>query len=76
MPPSGTLPDFKYVPKESGAGTIRGGDPNDDPDQSKFPIGTQGRAAVYTNPHSGFVFMRRIGIRAYTWFNFLYPFSG
>ena len=27
----------------------------DDADQSKFPIGTQGRAAIYTNPDSGFV---------------------
>jgi hypothetical protein len=36
----------------------------------------QGRAAIYTNPSSGFAILRRIGIRGYTWFNWLYPFSG
>jgi hypothetical protein len=48
----------------------------DDPDQSKFPIGTQGRTAIYTNPKSTFVWLRRVGIRGYSWFNWLYPFSG
>jgi len=47
-----------------------------DGDQSLFPIGTQGRAAIYTNPKSGFVVLRKIGIRTYSWFNWLYPFSG
>ena len=35
-----------------------------------------GRAAIYTNPASWFVILRKIGIRTYTWFNWLYPFSG
>jgi hypothetical protein len=48
----------------------------DDKDQSKFPIGTQGRATIYPYPHSSFVIMRKIGIRGYTWFNWVYPFSG
>jgi len=47
-----------------------------DGDQSRFPIGTQGRATIYTNPKSGFTVLRRIAIRTYSWFNFLYPFSG
>jgi multidrug resistance efflux pump len=76
MLPSGNLPDFSYVPTEVPQGqfavTIR----LDEKDQSKFPIGAQGRAAIYTNPKSGFAVLRRIGIRAYSWFNWLYPFSG
>jgi hypothetical protein len=48
----------------------------DDPDQIKFPIGTQGARAIYTNPDSAFVILRKIAIRGYTWYNWLYPFSG
>ncbi len=73
--PSGTLPTFNFVPAEMPQGqfavAIRL-----DGDQSRFPIGTQGRAAVYTNPKSGFAVLRRIAIRTYSWFNWLYPFSG
>lgn len=75
MLPSGTLPDFKYVPAEIPQGQfavaihLEG-------DQSKFPIGTQGHATIYTNPSSGFVVLRKISIRGYTWLNFIYPFSG
>jgi hypothetical protein len=36
----------------------------------------QGRAAIYTNPGSAFVAMRKVAIRSYTWYNWLYPFSG
>jgi multidrug resistance efflux pump len=46
----------------------------DDPDSSKFPIGTQGAAAIYTSG-GGFAALRRIGIRAYSWLNWLYPIS-
>jgi hypothetical protein len=45
-------------------------------DPARFPIGTQGRATIYTNPDSAFVVLRKIGIRACTWFNWIYPFSG
>jgi len=73
--PSGVLPTFNFVPAETPQGqfavAIRL-----DGDQSLFPIGTQGRAAIYTNPTSGFVVLRKIGIRTYSWFNWLYPFSG
>ncbi len=75
MLPSGTLPDFKYVPAEVPQGqfavAIRL-----DGDQSRFPIGTQGHATIYTNPSSGFAVLRKISIRGYTWLNFIYPFSG
>jgi multidrug resistance efflux pump len=76
MLPSGELPDFAYKPTDLPQGQFAVVIRLDDPDQTKFPIGTQGRAAIYTKPHSGFVALRRIGIRAYTWFNWLYPFSG
>jgi multidrug resistance efflux pump len=76
MLPSGTLPNFGYVPTDVPQGQFAVVIHLDDPDQTKFPIGTQGRATIYTNPKSGFVWLRKIGIRAYTWFNWLYPFSG
>ena len=74
--PSGTLPEFSYVPTDVPQGQFAVAIRLDGEDQSKFPIGTQGRATIYTNPNSGFVIMRRIGIRAYTWFNWVYPFAG
>ncbi len=76
MLPSGTLPDFSYVPTDVPQGQFVVAISLDDKDQAKFPIGTQGRAAIYTNPKSGFAILRRIGIRGYTWFNWIYPFSG
>jgi multidrug resistance efflux pump len=74
--PSGKLPRFFYVPTELPQGQFAVAIRLDDKDQSKFPIGTQGRATIYTNADSGFAVLRRIGIRAYTWSNWLYPFSG
>jgi len=76
MLPSGTLPSFNYVPTEIPQGQFAVAIRLDGADQSKYPIGTQGRAAIYTNPQSAFVVLRRIGIRGYTWLNFIYPFSG
>lgn len=76
MLPSGTLPTFSYVPTEVPQGQFAVAIHLDDEDQAKFPIGTQGRATIYTHPDSGFVVLRRIGIRAYSWFNWLYPFAG
>jgi hypothetical protein len=76
MLPSGTLPSFTYVPSEVPQGQFAVSITLDDPDQTKFPIGTQGRAAIYTFPDSPFVFMRKITLRSYTWYNWLYPFSG
>jgi multidrug resistance efflux pump len=76
MLPSGTLPEFTYQPTEIPQGQFAVAISLDGEDQSKFPIGTQGRAAIYTSPSSGFVVLRKIGIRGYTWFNWLYPFSG
>jgi len=74
--PSGTLPDFKAVPKDMPQGQFAVAIRLDAPDQSLFPIGTQAHATIYTNPSSGFAVLRRISIRAYSWFNWVYPFSG
>jgi len=74
--PSGTLPNWSYQPTELPQGQFAVVIRLDGPDQNRFPIGTQGRAAIYTNPASPFVWLRRIGIRAYSWLNWLYPFSG
>jgi multidrug resistance efflux pump len=46
----------------------------DDPDQSKFPIGAQGSAAIYTSS-GAWAALRKISIRAHSWFNWLYPIN-
>ena len=76
MLPSGVLPNFQYVPTELPQGQFAVAIKLDDPDQAKFPIGTQGRAAIYANSGSWFVPLRKIMLRAYSWFNWIYPFSG
>jgi multidrug resistance efflux pump len=76
MLPSGTLPAFNYMPAEIPQGQFVVAITMDDPDQTKFPIGTQGRSAIYTSPGSPFIVLRKIAIRSYTWYNWLYPFSG
>ncbi|HXJ36770.1 MAG TPA: efflux RND transporter periplasmic adaptor subunit [Candidatus Eisenbacteria bacterium] len=70
--PSGTLPKFTPPPPEMPQGRFAVRIRLDDPDQSKFPIGAQGATAIYTGG-GGFAALRRIGIRSYTWLNFLYP---
>jgi multidrug resistance efflux pump len=48
----------------------------DVPDQSKFPIGAQGIAAIYTTGERGaWAALRRISIRAHSWANWLYPIN-
>jgi multidrug resistance efflux pump len=48
----------------------------DDLDQSKFPIGAQGSAAIYTGgEHGAWAALRKISIRAHSWFNWLYPIN-
>ncbi len=48
----------------------------DDPDQSKFPLGAQGSAAIYTGGESGaWAALRKISLRAHSWTNWLYPIN-
>ena len=70
--PSGALPKFTAPPPEVPQGRFAVSVILDDPDQSKFWIGAQGASAIYTGG-GGFAALRRIGIRAYSWLNFLYP---
>jgi len=75
MLPSGDLPTFFSLP-EAPQGQFAVQISLDDPDQSKFPIGTQGEAAIYTNGlQGGWAALRRIGIRARTWLMWLYPLN-
>ncbi len=76
MLPSGVLPNFQAVPTDRPQGQFAVAIQLDDPDQAKFPIGTQGRATIYASPDSPFVILRKISIRTYTWLNWIYPFSG
>ena len=46
----------------------------DDGEQSKFPIGAQGSAAVYMSLGAWAV-LRRISIRTHSWLMWLYPLS-
>jgi len=70
--PSGVLPKFSPPAPEMPQGRFAARILLDDPDQSKFPIGAQGSAAIYTGG-GGFAALRRIAIRASSWLNFLYP---
>ena len=73
MLPSGTLPDFEPQPPKKPQGQFAVKIVFDG-DQSRFPIGAQGAAAIYTGGmHGGWAAMRRIGIRSYSWMNWLYP---
>jgi multidrug resistance efflux pump len=72
--PSGSLPKFEPKPPEFPQNQYAVAIVFDDADQSKFPIGAQGEAAIYTSGMTGsWAALRRIGIRTTSWFNFLYP---
>jgi multidrug resistance efflux pump len=72
--PTGFLPVFHPDPPEVPQGCFPVAIVLDDPDQSKFPIGAQGIAAVYTGGMKGpWAALRRISIRMSSWLNFLYP---
>jgi multidrug resistance efflux pump len=72
--PSGSLPLFHPDPPKIPQGCFAVAIVFDDPDQSKFPIGTQGVAAVYTQGMKGpWAALRRISIRVTSWMNWLYP---
>ena len=74
MLPSGTLPDFEPPPPQKPQGQFAVKIIFEDAGPSKFPIGAQGSAAIYTaGMKGGWAAMRRIGIRSYSWMNWLYP---
>jgi multidrug resistance efflux pump len=70
--PSGDLPVFDPGPNKAQTGfAVKIA--LDNADQNMFPIGAQGAAAVYTSNSGGFIALRRIVIRTYSWLNWLYP---
>jgi multidrug resistance efflux pump len=74
MLPSGNLPGFEPPPPDMPQGQYAVKIVFDGADQSRFPIGAQGAAAIYTNGMKGkWAALRRISIRTYTWFSWLYP---
>jgi multidrug resistance efflux pump len=72
MLPSGDLPKFNPPPKDAPQGRFAVQIVMNDDDQSQFPIGAQGTAAIYTSDGS-WAALRRIEIRGRTWLNWLYP---
>ena len=63
-PPPPTVPQGQYAVKII----------VDDPDQSRFPIGAQGVAAIYVDGDKGsWAALRKIAIRSRTWLAWLYP---
>jgi len=74
--PSDEIPKFQQPPPSIPQGQYAVMILLDDPDQSKFPIGAQGTAAIYTSgEHGAWAALRKISIRAHSWFNWLYPFN-
>ena len=72
--PSGTLPQFDAPPPEAMEGRFAVAVTMDDPNQAKFPIGTQGAVAIYTE-QKYFAYLRKIIIRTYTWLSWVYPLN-
>ncbi len=74
--PSDDIPKFQQPPPNAQQGQYAVKIRLDDPDQFKFPIGAQGSTAIYTNgEHGAWAALRKISIRAHSWFNWLYPIN-
>ncbi len=72
--PSDEIPKFQQPPPTVPQGQYAVKIILDDPDQTKFPIGAQGTAAIYTGGERGaWAALRKISIRSYSWLNWLYP---
>jgi multidrug resistance efflux pump len=74
--PSDDIPKFQPPPPNVPQGQYAVKILLDDPDQSKFPIGAQGIAAIYTSGEYGaWAALRKVSIRVHSWFNWLYPIN-
>jgi len=74
--PSDEIPKFQRPPPDVPQGQYAVKIVMDDPDPLKFPIGAQGIAAIYTSgEHGAWAALRKISIRAHSWFNWLYPIN-
>jgi multidrug resistance efflux pump len=74
--PSDEIPKFQQPPPNIPQGQYAVKILLDGLDQSKFPIGAQGTAAIYTGgEHGAWAALRKISIRAHSWMNWLYPMN-
>jgi multidrug resistance efflux pump len=74
--PSDDIPKFQQPPPNVLQGQYAVKILLSDPDPAKFPIGAQGSAAIYTGgEHGAWAVLRKISIRAHSWFNWLYPIN-
>jgi len=72
--PSDEIPKFHPVGPDVPQGQYAVKILLDDSNPLKFPIGAQASAAIYTNGETGaWAALRKISIRAHSWFNWLYP---
>jgi len=72
--PSDEIPKYRPISLDVPQGQYAVKIVLDDPDASKFPIGAQGTAAIYTNGEKGpWAVLRKISIRARSWANWVYP---
>ena len=72
--PSDVLPTFSAEDPHSTRGDFAVKIALDDAVQDKVTIGTHGVSAIYTGG-GGFAALRRITIRSYTWFNWIWPLN-
>jgi multidrug resistance efflux pump len=74
--PSDDIPKLQQPPANAVQGQYAVKIRLDDPDQFKFTIGAQGSAAIYTGgEHGAWAALRKISIRAHSWFSWLYPIN-
>jgi multidrug resistance efflux pump len=74
--PSDEIPKFQPPPPNIPQGQYAVKIVLEDSDPLKFPIGAQGIAAIYTGgEHGAWAALRKISIRAHSWFNWLYPIN-
>jgi len=74
--PSDDIPKFQQPPPNVAQGQYAVKILLDDQDSPMFPIGAQGTAAIYTSGETGaWAALRKISIRAHSWFNWVYPLN-
>ncbi|MFG1361003.1 HlyD family secretion protein [Xanthobacter pseudotagetidis] len=74
--PSAEIPKFEAANPDNPQGQYAVKITIDDADQSKFPIGAQGSAAIYVDGDQGaWAALRKIAIRMRTWLAWLYPLN-
>ena len=74
--PSDEIPKFQPPPPNVPQGQYAVKILLDGANQTDFPIGAQGTAAIYTSgEHGAWAALRKISIRAHSWLNWLYPIN-